>query len=135
MRMKRLHYKNNLNLLAKKLRKAGILSEVLLWRELRQKKLGYRFLRQRPIGDYIVDFYCSVLRLVIEIDGEASHNTKIDKDIIRQKEIEKFGIKFLRFTDKDVRYNLAGIIVAIKSGIEERVIEMKSPGDKAPPPL
>ncbi len=61
-------YNPKLKELAKKLRKQGILSEVLLWNELKQKKLGYDFHRQKPIDEYIVDFYCEVLDLVIEID-------------------------------------------------------------------
>ena len=52
------------------------MSEVLLWNELKQKKmLGYDFDRQRPIDDYIVDFYCKALMLAIEIHGE-SHNSE-----------------------------------------------------------
>ena len=127
--MKKLHYENNLNSLAKNLRKARNLSEVLLWNELKQRKLGYRFLRQRPIGNYIVDFYCSALRLVIEIDGAASHNAKLEQDAVRQKEIEKLGIRVLRFMDKDVRYNLSGVVGSIRNEIQ------KSPGSQARHPL
>ena len=81
----RLHYQNHLNSYAKKLRKAGNLSEVLLWNELKHGKSGYRFLRQRPIGKYIVDFYCHSLNLAIEIDGAATHDSKIENDEARQK--------------------------------------------------
>jgi very-short-patch-repair endonuclease len=56
--------------LVKKLRKNMTLSKVLLWNELKSKQvLGYDFDRQRPIDNYIVDFYCKDLQLVIEIDG------------------------------------------------------------------
>ncbi|PIR87249.1 MAG: hypothetical protein COU11_01435 [Candidatus Harrisonbacteria bacterium CG10_big_fil_rev_8_21_14_0_10_49_15] len=113
----KLHYGENLKPLARNLRKSGNLSEVILWNELKQDKLGYRFLRQRPIDRYIVDFYCGELNLAIEIDGAASHDTKIEKDVERQKNLESLGVRVLRFNDKDVRYNLAGVIQSIKSEI------------------
>jgi very-short-patch-repair endonuclease len=110
----KLHYQKYLKSYAQKLRKSGNLSEVLLWNELKKDKLGYRFLRQRPIKKYIVDFYCSLLNLVIEIDGASTHDYKIDEDKIRQKNIESLGIKIIRFLDRDVRYNLDGVIDSIK---------------------
>lgn len=64
----RLRYQKHLKSYSQKLRQAGNLAEVLLWEELKQNKLGYRFLRQRPIGKYIVDFYSHKLNMVIEID-------------------------------------------------------------------
>lgn len=110
----KLHYQQHLKPYAQKLRKAGNLSEVLIWNELKKDKLGYRFLRQRPLGKYIVDFYCHPLNLAIEIDGAASHNNKIEKDAVRQKEIEALGVKILRFTDADIRFNLNGVVENIK---------------------
>jgi len=72
-------YNPKLKEVARKLRKQGILSEVLLWNELKGKKLGYDFHRQKPINDYVVDFYCAELDLVIEIDGDW-HSDKFDDD-------------------------------------------------------
>ena len=96
------------------MRRGGNLSEVLLWNELKHDKLGFSFLRQRPIGRYIVDFFCHTLNLAIEIDGAASHDSKVERDIIRQKELELLGIKVLRFQDTDVRYHLEGVMENIK---------------------
>ena len=99
--------------LARELRKQGTLSEALLWRYLRGRQmLGYDFDRQKPIGNYIVDFFCNELMLAIEIDGD-THNYKIGKDRERQKNIEGTGIKFLRFTDEEVKENMEGVVVAI----------------------
>lgn len=79
---------------ARKLRTNITKSEVLLWNYLKGKQvLGYDFLRQKPILDFIVDFYCSELNLAIEIDGE-SHYGNENKDEIRQKEIKKYGVSF-----------------------------------------
>ena len=85
-----LPYTSGLKSLAKKLRNNMTLSEVLLWNELKQRKmLGYDFDRQRPIDDYIVDFYCKELMLAIEIDGESHQNPEVAaKDIIRQEELQ-----------------------------------------------
>ena len=116
-----IHYNPSLKKLASKLRKNSTLSEVLLWQELKGKKVyGYRFHRQKPIGQYIVDFYCSKLSLVIEIDG-VSHDydeDKYRKDIIRQKEIESLGIKFLRFSEGEIRNNMFGVRQTIAIWIE-----------------
>ena len=111
-------YDPKLKELAKKLRKQGILAEVLLWNELKSKKLGYDFHRQKPLDKYIVDFYCAELGLIIEIDG-SSHNENYKKDIDRQKKLESYGLNFLRFYDGDVRYNIEGVIDSIQGWISE----------------
>lgn len=111
-------YDPKLKELAKKLRKQGILAEVLLWNELKSKKLGYDFHRQKPLDKYIVDFYCAELGLIIEIDG-SSHNENYKKDIDRQKKLESYGLNLLRFYDGDVRYNIEGVIDSIQGWISE----------------
>lgn len=123
----KLHYKKYLRPYSQKLRKAGNLSEVLLWNELKRDKLGYRFLRQRPIGKFIVDFYCHSLNLVIEIDGRASHDYKLEEDKLRQRELESLGIRIIRFTDSNVRYNLESVVKAISA----EILRLAS----SPPPL
>jgi very-short-patch-repair endonuclease len=109
------------------LRKGGVLSKVLLWNELKGDALGHRFLRQRPIGRYIVDFYCHELDLAIEIDGAASHDNKIEEDEARQRELESLGVRMVRFRDADVRYNLGGVMESIRS----EILRLAS----SPPPL
>lgn len=100
--------------LAKKLRKDMTFSEVLLWNELKQNQLGYRFSRQIPIDEYIVDFYCKDLMLVIEIDGESHyHDDQPVKDEIRQKRLESLGVQFLRFDDIDVKRNINWVLEQI----------------------
>ena len=103
---------------AKELRKKGVLSEVLLWNQLKGRKMsGYQFVRQKPIGDYIVDFFCSKLRLVIEIDGE-SHDGRFRYDAERQKFLESIGLTVLRFNDADVKRDLTNVLIAIEGWIE-----------------
>lgn len=95
------------------------MAEILLWNQLKARKmLGYQFMRQKPIGKYIVDFYCSKLQLIVEIDG--SSHVDLDKDINRQNELESRGFHFLRFKDSDVKKNMNNVVEYIKSYIKER---------------
>jgi very-short-patch-repair endonuclease len=82
--MSYLKYNPKLKDRAKHLRNNSTLSEVLLWLQLKDKKLGFDFHWQKPIDNFIVDFFCLKLLLVIEIDG-SSHNDKVQYDKFRQK--------------------------------------------------
>ncbi|MBN1415765.1 MAG: endonuclease domain-containing protein, partial [Bacteroidales bacterium] len=105
--------------LARELRNNSTLAERLLWNGLKNKRMrGYDFHRQKPLSRYIVDFYCNELRLAIEIDGE-SHDHKFEEDKIRQKELERLEIKFLRFDDIDVKKDVNIVLEAIEEWIEE----------------
>jgi len=111
-------YNGELEKFAKENRKKGVLSEVILWHQLKSKQLlGYKFTKQKPIMNYIVDFYCPKLKLVIEIDG--SSHTDLDKDVLRDNNLNELGIKVLRFLDKDVRYNLDAVRNRIIEVLEE----------------
>ena len=77
-------YNPRLKELSRQLRNNSTLAEVLLWNQIKNKKIGgYKFLRQKPIDRYIVDFFCYELMLAIEVDGE-THNYSVDEDEIRQ---------------------------------------------------
>ena len=77
---------------------------------------GYDFHRQKPVGNYIVDFFCNKLMLAIEIDG-MSHDEKINEDEERQKRIESFGISFLRFNDLDIKKIWKEWLWRLKNGL------------------
>ena len=80
--------------------------EKIVWLHLRKKQLGYRFLRQYSIDHYIIDFYCPALKLAIELDGEVHEQPdQKRRDIIRQRYLEKFGITFVRITNKEFMGN------------------------------
>ena len=103
---------------ARQLRNNSTLSEVLLWKELKGKQiLGYDFHRQKPIDQYIVDFYCPKLRLAIEIDGD-SHYMKEKPDAVRQQRLETLGVRFLRFDDLDVKFRMEQVLKTIHQWIE-----------------
>ncbi len=75
-------------------------------------------MRQKPIDDYIVDFFCSKLKLVIEIDG-ISHNDKSEIDRIRCQKLKSLGLSILRFYDWDVKKDIYAVVKAIELWIEE----------------
>ena len=77
---------------------------------------GYSFNRQKPLGRYIVDFYCRKLNLVIEIDGD-SHKVEevMVNDIERQQVLENMGVYFLRYDDLDVKFNIGTVLLSIES--------------------
>lgn len=116
-------YNPKLKKYARELRKNMTLAEIMLWKQLQKEQmLGFDFDRQRPIDEFIVDFYCKVLQLAIEIDGSSHDNPKRHaKDKLRQERLEKFGISFLRFTEYEVRSNLEGVIFKIRKWIEKRI--------------
>lgn len=80
--------------------------ERIVWRHLRKKQFGYRFLRQYSVDQFIIDFYCPALKLAIEIDGgihEEPRQKEYDK--IRQIYLENYGIKFIRIKNEDILGN------------------------------
>src|SRR5438105_1649750 len=95
-------------------------AEIRIWCELlKNKKMsGYQFLRQRSIGNYIADFMCKELNLVIEIDGY-SHQFKYEKDLERDKVISKLGFHTLRFTDDEIKNHITNVERTIVQWIEE----------------
>ncbi len=80
--------------------------------------MNYTFNRQKPLGKYIVDFYCKPLNLVIEVDG-GYHEEEIQKikDSERQQVLEGMGLDFLRVTDKEVRENIDSVLRVIENYI------------------
>jgi very-short-patch-repair endonuclease len=111
-------YRKDLKEKARELRKHGTLSEVLLWQELKSRRLGYQFHRQVPMQDFIVDFYCHELMLAIEIDGD-SHEHSLAYDANRQQRLEAEGVKFFRMDDKDVKQNMDWVIMEFISIIAD----------------
>lgn len=76
--------------------------EKIVWLHLRKKQLGYRFLRQYSVDQFVIDFYCPKLKLAVELDGDV-HEVLEQKeyDIKRQKYLEEFGIKFIRIKNEE----------------------------------
>lgn len=101
-----LPYNPKLKERARELRQAGNLSEVLFWNQVKNKQFkGYDFDRQKIIGDYIVDFYCSNCNVVIEIDGR-SHEEKQEYDAKRDSYLESLGLNVIHIPVQDILKNL-----------------------------
>ena len=105
-----LPYNPKLKERARELRKAGNLSEVLFWKEVKNKQFkGFDFDRQKIIGNYIVDFYCTNCNVIIEIDG-SSHDNKQEYDAKRDAFLESLGLTVIHITAVDVKKNLSGVM-------------------------
>jgi cyclase len=108
---------------ARKLRNEPTSSEIIFWNLLKQNFPGFRFKRQHPISQYIADFYCHKLMLVIEIDGSI-HRTEEAKesDLIRDEFMESLNLKVLRFTNDEVCKNGENVVEKLKVKIESIIL-------------
>ena len=101
---------------ARQMRRQPTPSESQLWHRLRDRKLGYRFRRQHPIGRFIVDFYCAQAQLVVEVDGPV-HEYTPEEDAVRQEFLEAQGLRVLRFTNEEVSASLDNVVKRIIEAI------------------
>ena len=114
----KIHYNLKLKEHAKELRKNATFTERLLWKYIRAGQLnGYRFLRQKPIDEFIVDFCCKRLRLVIEIDG-VTPNEKQIYDKRRENRRKELGFTVLRLDGYYILENITGALELIMGCIE-----------------
>lgn len=133
MKRKIIPYNSNLKMLAKDLRKQMTFSEVKLWMHLNKSQMmGYDFDRQRPMLNYIVDFYCKDLQLVIEVDGITHHDERVAmKDEVRDDELAEYDVTVIRLNALDVVNNIDYSLQIIenwildyerKNGVEENIL-------------
>jgi len=117
----KIHYNPKLKEFARKLRNNSTKAEIILWNHLKGKKLKeFDFHRQKPIDNYIVDFFCNKLMVAIELDGYThSFEEVLVKDEAKEKSLKDLGITVLRFTDKDVIDNTEGVLKNIQDYIEK----------------
>ena len=111
--------------IARKLRKDMTREERHLWYDF-LREYPIRFLRQKVIGSYVVDFYCAAAKLVVELDG-AQHYSDYGKsyDAWRSEKLEKDGCKVLRFSNGDIHERFYGVCVLIDRAVKERSKEME----------
>lgn len=106
----KLPYNPQLTERAKELRKAGNMAEIVFWNQIKNKQFkGFDFDRQKIIGNYIVDFFCSNCNVVIEIDG-SSHDDKVEYDAARDAYLEGLGLEVIHISDTDVLHNMSGVL-------------------------
>jgi very-short-patch-repair endonuclease len=117
--------------IAREFRKEPTQSENILWQALRGKKLdGVKFRRQQPVGLFVVDFYNSVYRLVIEIDGPI-HELQKEMDEARQEILEVLGLHVMRIKSETVEKSLPVALDMIRARIEE----IKITASESPSPI
>jgi very-short-patch-repair endonuclease len=103
---------------ARSLRRAATDAENALWQRLRSRGLdGHKFVRQEPIGQYIVDFICRKRRLIVEVDG--GQHAESQHDAIRDKWLADRNYCVLRFWNNDVLLNTAGVLEVIATALAE----------------
>ena len=123
-------YNKNLKERARSLRNKPTNAEKCIWKRIKLKHLGYIFYRQKPIGNYIVDFYCPKAHLVIEIDG-GHHFTQdgAGNDRNRDEYIKSLGLVVLRFPNSEVIKNTDRVIEAIKIHLNPPLQKEDEPSD------
>lgn len=113
--MQTVHNIKDKKITRKKLRKNATPQEIILWSRLRRNGLKCRFRRQHSIGKYIVDFYCSEKKLIVELDGW-QHREEINDGYDKERTLflELLGYKVLRFWNNEINKNIEGVILKIK---------------------
>ncbi len=109
-------YNPKLKELARQLRNNSTKSEIIWWLKLKGKQMyGYDFHRQKPIDNFIVDFFCNELMLAIEVDGYSHELIEVyNKDLKKDKKLNELDITVLRFSDKQVLKEMDNVLRAIE---------------------
>jgi very-short-patch-repair endonuclease len=121
MKRKIFPYDKSLKELARQLRNGSTKAEIVLWQKIKRKQMyGYDFDRQKPIDNYILDFFCYDLMLGIEVDGYSHEFLEVyNKDLIKEAKMNELGIEVLRFSDHQVLKDTENVIRAIEQYILE----------------
>ncbi len=124
MKGKDSNYNKKLKPLARALRKYGTPGEAILWSQvLRARNFhGLQFNRQYPIDNYIADFVCRKLKLIIELDG-SSHDYKEEEDRVRDERLTALGYKVVRIPESDVMQDLNDVVKIIEDHIPPELIK------------
>jgi very-short-patch-repair endonuclease len=117
---------NHQTAISRKLRKEMTLPEKRLWYMLQRDNLGFKFRRQEPIGDYIVDFVCYPKKLIIELDG--GQHADNEQDVIRDKWLHAQGFRVLRFWNTDVLDNRYEVLMKIKKDLSTPSLTLPTRG-------
>ena len=94
---------------ARMLRREMTKPERLLWWAIKADKTGFHFRKQHAAGPYVLDFYCDRARLCVEVDG-LSHDFSVDRGLVRDRYLERWGIVTVRVSAADVLGNLQGVV-------------------------
>ena len=114
-------YNPKLKEFARELRNNSTKAEIILWQKLKRKQMyGYDFHRQKPLDNFIVDFFCHELMLAIEVDGYSHILIEVqNKDVKKETKLNELGVEVLRFSDYQVMKDTENVIRAIEYFIIE----------------
>jgi very-short-patch-repair endonuclease len=118
-----LPYDNSLIEKSRELRNNPTLAEKQFWYQLKEMEFfqEFSFNRQKPIGHYIVDFYCHQLQLVIEIDGDTHYGDDAEEyDMNRTAYLQSQNLEVIRFTNPDVTQNIDGVMIVLEKLIRKK---------------
>ncbi|MDY7395680.1 endonuclease domain-containing protein [Aureibaculum sp. 2210JD6-5] len=114
-------YNPKLKEFARELRNNSTKAEIILWQKLKRKQIyGYDFHRQKPLDNYIVDFFCHELMLAIEVDGYSHILFEVqNKDVKKENRLNELGVEVLRFSDYQVLKDTENVMRSIEHFIVE----------------
>ncbi|AEC16812.1 endonuclease domain-containing protein [Gallibacterium anatis] len=124
-------YSKNLKELSQKLRSNQTDAERKLWQRInRDQLLGFRFNRQKPLLNYIVDFYCAKAKLIIELDGSHHYEPEYqEKDRQRDDELRSLGFTVMRFSNDEIYYEIEAVVEQIYLFLEQVQISLSGAED------
>jgi len=116
-------YKPYLKKLARHLRNNSTKAEIKLWEELKGKRIrGFDFHRQKPIDQYILDFFCHELMLGIEVDGYSHQLEDVQKkDAVKEYRMNELGIHVMRFTDDQIMKDMGNVLLEIDDFVDRKI--------------
>ncbi|WP_029548882.1 endonuclease domain-containing protein [Rhizorhabdus wittichii] len=118
---------------ARRLRRELTLPEGLLWRVLRQRPGGFKFRRQHPAGGYVLDFYCTEVRVAIEVDGMAHDmGSRLERDAVRDAWLADRNVLVARIPARGVLADMAAVVEHIVAVCRQR-LPLHRPADGPPP--
>jgi very-short-patch-repair endonuclease len=125
-----IRYNPKLKEFARQLRNNATKAEICLWQKLKRRQMyGYNFHRQKPIDEYIVDFFCNKLCLSIELDGNSHELQEVwEKDVKKTKKSNELGVHVLRFSDYQVFNDMDNVLLAI----EDYILQFEENGNTPP---
>ncbi len=128
----KIKYNPKLKEFARQLRNNATKAEIRLWQKLKRNQMyGYDFHRQKPIDEYIVDFFCNKLQLAIEVDGYSHEILEVwEKDVKKTRRLNELGVRVLRFSDHQVLNDMENVLRAV----EDYIVNFES-NDFTPLPI
>jgi very-short-patch-repair endonuclease len=118
---------------ARRLRREMSIPERILWKYLRDRRLGgLKFRRQHPLGPYVADFYCDEAKLVVEVDSSA-HYGRAAQDARRTQWIEGQGIVVIRTSASEISSDVHMVLDWIRRNADSRIAQLR-PREMQPPP-